>query len=140
MMRRAALAATLLAVPAFVGCGSTATKTVTAHVPSTAAKSKQATGKAHFIAQADSVCRAAGKATERFRKRLNEVQREPAGPAGKSLTPILRGLIASERASVAELQSLPEPAGDSKTIATWLAALRDSINDQSNVTDAFATG
>ena len=124
-MRRAALAATLLAVLAAVGCGSTTTKTVTARPPSTAAKSNQTTAKAQFITPADSVCRAAGKATERFRRRLNDVQREPNGPASKSLPPILRGLIASERASVAELQSLPEPAGDSKTIATWLAALRE---------------
>ena len=126
-MRRAALAATLLAVLAVAGCGSTTAKTVTAHAPSTAAKSKRAAGKTHFIAQADSVCRDAGKATERFRRRLNEAQREPEGRPAPSLPPVLRGLIASERGSVAELQSLPEPAGDSKTIATWLAALRDSI-------------
>jgi hypothetical protein len=145
-MRRVALTIIPLAALVAIGCGKTrattvtANKTVTADAPSTAATPHPALTKGQFIAQADSVCQAAGEATERFRRMLVQVQRESRAPTSESLPPILRRLIASERASVTKLQSLPEPAGDSTAIRRWLAAVSEAIVDQGNVTDALAKG
>jgi hypothetical protein len=104
----------------------------------TAAATTSTPTRAQFIAQADSVCRVAGEATNRARRRLKQVEREANAPASRSFPPILRQLIASERASVTRLKSLSEPARDTTTIAKWLTALSEAINDQSNLTDAVA--
>jgi hypothetical protein len=145
-MRPIALAVFPLAALAGMGCGKThattvtASRTVTADAPSAAAKPRRALTRAQFIVQADAVCQAAGQATERVRRMLVRVQREARAPTSESFPPILRGLIASERAAVTKLQSLPQPAGDATTIARWLEAVRQAIVDQKNVTDALAKG
>jgi len=145
IVRHVAIAILPVAALLAMGCGKTGATTVTtsrtvaADAPSTRAAPPAPT-RAKFIAQADSVCKAAGAATERFRRMLLQVQHESKAPAGESLPPILRRLIASERASVAKLQSLPEPAGDTATIVSWLAAVSEAIVDQGNLTEALAKG
>jgi hypothetical protein len=145
-MRSIALAVFPLAALAAMGCGKThattvtANRTVTADAPSTAATPRPAVTRAQFIVRADSVCQAAGEATERIRRMLVRVQREARAPTSESFPPILRELIASERAAVTKLQSLPEPAGDTTTITGWLAAVSQAIVDQDNVTNALAKG
>jgi hypothetical protein len=139
VLRSSAALATALVALAATSCGSTSTKSVSGQTASTttAAATTSTPTRAQFIAQADSVCRAAGQATERFRRQLIQAERESSTPRRRSFPPILRQLIASERASVTKLRSLPEPAPDTTTITKWLTAASEAINDQSNLTDAF---
>jgi hypothetical protein len=108
VLRSSAALATALVALAAASCGSTSTKSVSGQTATTtaAAATTSTPTRAQFIAQADSVCRVAGEATNRARRRLIQVEREANAPASKSFPPILRQLIASERASVTRLKSV----------------------------------
>lgn len=136
-LRATGVIAALVACIATAGCGGT-TSTTSAITRTQGATATPPTTKAEFIAAGDAICRASDATIEPLKKRIKELEGESNASVAKSLPPILRQAVASERASLAKLQSLPEPAGESATIAKWLTAESESVTDQSNFADALA--
>jgi hypothetical protein len=137
-LRATGVIAALIACIATAGCGGAASTTVpTTRTPSATATSP-ATTKAEFIAAGDAICRSSDAAIKQFKQRIKELEGESNASVVRSLPPILRQTVASERASITKLRSLPEPAAGASTITKWLTAESESVTDQSNFADALA--
>jgi len=137
-LRAAGVIAALVACVATTGCGgATSTTAAITHTQGVTATSP-ATTKAEFITAGDAICRSSDAAIKPFKQRIKDLEGQSNASVIKSLPAILRQVVASERASLAKLQSLPEPAGEAAAIAKWLTAESESVTDQSNFADALA--
>jgi hypothetical protein len=136
---RAAGAITAIVVCiAAAGCGGTTSTTAAITRTQGVTTTSPTTTKAEFIATGDAICRSSDTAIKPIKQQIKDLEGQSNVSVTKNLPPILRQAVASERASLAKLQSLPEPVGETATIAKWLTAESESVTDQSNFADALA--
>jgi hypothetical protein len=120
-------------------CGSSAVKTVAVGTTAPATSGKPAPTRARFIADADAICRSDRGQLARIAVLAKTPKRHTTLRALEvRLTPLLLQALAIERAELARLRALPEPAGEAANIKTVLAAIEQKVTAESSMETAFA--
>jgi hypothetical protein len=148
MRRRSALLMAFVAMAA-AGCGSPGTPSAGVHAGTSAGTPTPGATTAHFIAAADTICRALHSQQLPLNARVQALTQDTAA-ARVQLQALLRQSVTFARAADAKLQALPRPPGDATAIdklltgydqeAAEVASLADSLTKEEPEKQRFASG
>jgi hypothetical protein len=118
------------------GCGGSSTRTVTvqASVPSSAAGATVT--KAHFVAQAEAICRKLSAQEQPLKARQATLRELPNSTAEKIFVSLAHQVVTVSRAADGKLRALPRPAADAHAIEMLLTGFSEEVADASEIASA----
>lgn len=126
--------AVLLGVLLLSGCGRAGTQAPTVSAPTSTAM----TTKAHFVAQAESICRNLSAQEKPLRARQESLKRLPTASAGSAFVSLVRRVVVISDAANSKLHALPQPPGDAQAIDKLLTGFSEEAAEVSSIADAAA--
>jgi hypothetical protein len=123
-----------LAVLLLSGCGSAGTQAPTVSAPNSTAT----TTKAHFIAQAEGICRTLSAQEKPLRAQQESLKRLPTAAAGSAFVSLVRRVVVISDAANSKLHALPQPPGDAQAIDKLLTGFSEEAAEVSSIADAAA--
>lgn len=122
-----------LAVVLLSGCGATSTQTaaVSASTPTAATK-------AHFIVQAEGICRTLTAQEKPLRARQESLERLPTASDDSAFVSLARQVVVISQAANSKLHKLPRPPGDAHAIEQLLTGFSEEVADATRIGDAAA--
>jgi len=135
-MRRRSVLVMIFAAMTAVGCGSTATPSVSVHAGTAAGTATSGATTAHFIAAADEICRALHSQQEPLNARVQALTQDTIATR-MELQALLRQSVTFVRAADAKLQALPRPTGDATAIEELLTGYDHEAAEVTSFADSL---
>ncbi len=117
-------------------CGGSSARTVTARASTASSASGASVSKAHFVAQAEAICRALNAQEQPLKARQETLKKLPSSTADKVFVSLARQVVTVSRAAEGKLRALPRPAADAHAIEALLTAFSEEVVDVSEIAGA----
>jgi hypothetical protein len=132
-LRRALGLAIAVPVLALAGCGSGGTSSTTPSTSAHTSTQQAATTKPHFIAQAESVCRALSAQEAPLKSRQASLKGLAPSAADKAFVALVHRVVYLSRAAIGRLRALPRPPADAAAIDRLLTGLTEEATDANGI-------
>jgi len=118
------------------GCGGSTTRTVTVQASAPSSPSGKAVTKAHFVVQAEAICRTLSAQEQPLKARQATLRELPNSTAGKIFVSLAHQVVTVGRAADGKLRALPRPPADAHAIEMLLTGFSEEVADASDIASA----